>query len=273
MRRPDSPSRAATLAAAALSGAVPTAVAAVAALAVLQPLQVVVYDAYYRLLGPWTATTAATVVHLGVGGALAAAVPVVAVELLAGVHGRRVATGAVAVVALLAAVLLVSAYVGVVGLLTVVVAYLAFGVAAVAALAAADTAPATTAAFAGTAPVLAFLLVLLAVGLGWGGGYDVVAEPTTADSTDDPVADFDDAPRLAADLFAASACDPREDGVCRLSLRGYAGESAAARFLDDRGVRCPYVNAPAATRYDRDASFVAEHDGAYYRISCQAYGD
>lgn len=256
----------------ALVGALGTTAVALVLVNVLQPLQPVVYDAFYRRLGPWSATTAATILHFATVGVLAAGVPVLAVELHTGTRARPVAVGLLVVTTALVAVLLGSAALDVLGFLTVVLAYGVLVVLAFVGLTRVDASTRSTAAFAGSTPVLAFLLLLLAVGLGWGGGYDIVAEPVPEPDAG-TAADFDDAPALRADLFAGQACDPSDDGVCRLSLRGYEHEAAAGRFLAANGVRCPFVNAPASNRYDRDASFVAEHDGEYYRVSCDAYGD
>ncbi|WP_197425551.1 hypothetical protein, partial [Halobacterium sp. CBA1126] len=162
----------------------------------------------------------------------------------------------------------VAAFLGVLGFPTVAVAVAVVAAAATAGLRRARVSRGATVTFAGSLPVLALLLVLLGVGLGWGGGYEVVAEPTDA-GADRPAADLSDAPEVRADLFAA----PDEDGVYRLGLRDYDRERQAARALDDRGVRCPFVNTPSNPVYDPDASFVAEHDGQYYRVSCVAYGD
>ena len=58
--------------------------------------------------------------------------------------------------------------------------------------------------------------------------------------------------------------------IASLSLREYDGESRAARFLDAHGVRCPYLNANTG---EKPGSFVAEHDGTHYRVTCEKYGD
>ncbi|MFB6269972.1 MAG: hypothetical protein ABEH83_08520 [Halobacterium sp.] len=254
-------------------GVLGTGVAAVGLVYVLQPLQPVVYDALYLVVGPWTATEAASIFHIGVAGVLAVSVPTVTAELLDGQRTAALALGFVALVAALVAVLVAAALLGVLGFLTLLVAYALLVAAALGALAASDAATGTLTAFVGGVPVLALLLFLLAFGLGWGGGYDVVAERLQGHDATDDVADFDDAPQVRDDLFAEQSCDPYEDGVCRLSLRGYEHELRAARFLDAHGVRCPFLNQPSMPVYDRDASFVAEHAGDYYRVSCEAYGD
>jgi hypothetical protein len=263
---------AATVGAYLLFGVVGTIIAALAAINALQSVQPVVYDAFYLQLGPWSATTAATTVHFGFAGVLAIGVPVVVAELVGGDRVRLVGAGLLAVTVALLLVLLGAAALDAHGFLTVVLAYALLVVGALAGLRHFGASTGASATFVGGVPVLALLLVLLAFGLGWGGGYDVVAEPVPASSVDEPATTFEDAPDVREDLFSEAACDP-EDGVCRLPLRGYEHEAQAARALDRQGVRCPLVNAPASDRWDRDASFVAEHDGQHYRISCQAYGD
>jgi hypothetical protein len=250
-----------------LAGLVGTVVAGVAALAVLQPVQPVVYDALYRQLGPWTATSAATVVQFGAGGALAVGIPTLAAEY---VDGRRpesvaavLAAGVVGVVVLVVAGVVTA----VPAMLVAIVATGLFVVAAVVALGRVNASRGSRTAFVGGVPALALLLVLLGVGLGWGGGYDVVAEPAPEGAQ--ATADFADAPELREDLFAPGACE--EDSVCRLPLRLYEHEAAAGRFLDDNGVRCPLVNDPSAR--DWGGSFVATHDDDPYRVTCVAYGD
>lgn len=92
---------------------------------------------------------------------------------------------------------------------------------------------------------------------------------------------FADAPRLREDLLAPSGddatgyCQENAQGrrTCRLSLRGYDHEAAAARFLADHGVRCPYRNAPPGQETAGNQSFVAADGETYYRVTCQAYGD
>lgn len=75
-------------------------------------------------------------------------------------------------------------------------------------------------------------------------------------------------PEVRADLFAARNCEPDDGDVCRLELRGYAHDAAAARFLADHGVRCPFPGEPVD-----GGSMLVEHDGTTYRLRCGAYGD
>jgi hypothetical protein len=249
-----------------LVGLVGTIVVAAGVLVALQPVQSVVYDALYRRLGPWTATSAATAVQLGVAGALAVAVPTLAAEHLDGGRTETVAAVLATGVAGLTVVLAAAVSVGTPPLLAAAAVDVLFVAAVVVALGRVDASLASRGAFVGGVPALAFLLLVFGIGLGWGGGYDVVAEP--APDSADVTADFADAPELRDDLFAAGACD---GGVCRLTLRSYEHEAATGRFLDDNGVRCPLVNAPGAR--DWGGSFVATHDGDRYRVTCEAYGD
>lgn len=256
-----------------LTGLVGTIVGTVVLLFALQPAQPVVYDALYRQLGPWTATSAATAVQFGAAGLLAVSLPALAAEHLDGGQTESAAAVLAAGVFVLVAALVVAVALGAPPLPATAAADALFVAAAFVALGRVGVSQAGRTTFVAGAPALALLLVLLAVGLGWGGGYDVVAEPVPASDVGDELTSFDDAPQLRADLFTEQGCDPADDGVCRLSLRGYEHEVAAARFLDDHGVRCPFVNDPTNPVYDRDASFVAEHGDDYYRLSCEAYGD
>lgn len=265
--------RVAALAGYALFGAAGAAVASVALARPLNPIQAVVYDAFYLVLGPWTATEAASILHIAVVGVLSVAAPTLVAERLDGDRLRELAAGAVGVLAALLVALVAAGLLGVLGLPTVLVAVVAAVVAALAGFRALGASTGGTAAFAGSLPVLALLLFLLAFGLGWGGGYDAVAEPVDPSAVDGPVADFGDAPAVREDLFSAAACDPADDGVCRLTLRGYEHERRAARVLARHGVRCPFVNTPRNPVYDPTASFFAEHDDQYYRVTCEAYGD
>lgn len=249
-----------------LAGLVGALVAGVALLAALQPVQPVVYDALYRRLGPWTATSAATVVQFGAAGALAVSLPALAAEWVGGDRPESAAAVLAGGTLGSVAVLLAAVALGADALLAAVAAVALFVASAFVALGRVGASRAGRAAFVGGAPALALLVVLLAVGLGWGGGYDVVAEP--APDSAEATVDFADAPDLRADLFGPGAC---EDGACRLPLRTYDREAAAGRFLDDNGVRCPLVNAPGAR--DWGGSFVATHDGDAYRVTCEAYGD
>jgi len=257
----------------ALFGAVGAVVAALALTPALGPLQRAVYDAFYLALGPWPATEAASVLHIVAVGSLAVTIPLLVAEYAAGDRVQTLAVGAAVAFAVLVAASVLAAFAGVLGFPTVAVIVALVAAAATAGLRRVGASRGATVTFAGSLPVLALLLVLLGVGLGWGGGYDVVAEPIDAGTVDGPVADFADAPAVRDDLFSAAACDPADGDTCRLSLRGYDHQQQAARVLAANGVRCPFVNAPRNPVYDPDASFVAVHDGQHYRVSCAAYGD
>lgn len=169
---------------------------------------------------------------------------------------------------------------GVVGLLAAVVAFAAFVVAVPLTVRSLGAWPGGVTAFVGGVPVLVVLLLLLGFGLGWGGGYDVVAtelpDSAVSGSAD---ASFEEAPELRDDLLAPSTddvyatCRETDEGrrTCRLSLRGYEHEARTARFLDRHGVRCPLRG--SSVDETRNRSFVAEADGSYYRVRCVAYGD
>jgi len=249
-----------------LAGLVGTVAVSVAAVVALQPVQPVVYDALYRRLGPWTATSAATTLQFTVAGALAVAAPTLAAERVDGGRLAAVASGLAVAVVAAAVTVLAGLAVDVPALAAAAAGAVVFALAAFVALRRAGASRGSTVALVGGVPALALLLVVLGVGLGWGGGYDVVAEP--APNATEVDADFADAPELRAALFAAGAC---EDGVCRLSLRQYEREAAVGRFLDDNGVRCPLANDPGAR--DWGGSFVAVHDGDRYRVTCETYGD
>lgn len=249
-----------------LAGLVGTILGTVVFLFALQPAQPVVYDALYRQLGPWTATSAATALQFAAAGLLAVSLPTLAAEHLDGGQTESAAAVLAAGVFVLVAALVVAVALGAPPLLATAAADALFVATAFVALDRVGVSRAGRTAFVAGAPALALLLVLLAVGLGWGGGYDVVAEP--APDATEVDADFADVSELQADLFGSGSC---EDGVCRLSLRQYEGEATAGRFLDDNGVRCPLVNAPGAR--DWGGSFVATHDGDRYRVRCEAYGD
>jgi hypothetical protein len=263
-----------TLVAYGLLGAVVAAALALTSLAVLQPVQQAVYDAFYLRVGPGAATETAILIHGSVAASAGATGSFLAGEYLS---TRRVDPGSLGVLTL-----------GVGGLLTVVL------LAALARLVAFPTAllvlgagfaglalllryglavrSGGVPAFVGAVPVVVLLLVLAGVGLGWGWGYVVTAEEVPADSVTGEVATFDEVPQFERDLFAAGHC--REEAgdrrTCSLDLRGYERAVAATRFMARHGVRCPYQGTATGRE---PASFVARHDGAYYRLACTPRGD
>lgn len=254
----------------ALGGAGATAATATVLLAVGQPVQLPIYEVFVRRLGPWSATTVASILSFALVSLLAVAIPTVLAAWYAGDRDRLrpLLAGAGGLLGLVAGLLVGLAFAGRLGLPTVLVLFGTLLPAVAVALHLADVGAEPLAAFLGGLPVLALLLLLLGFGLGWGGGYDLVAEPV--DPTREPTADFAAIPEVRDDLFAPGNCD--EEG-CRLSLRGYDREAAAARFLYRHGARCPFLNAPPGRDRPDPGSFVATHDGQPYRVACVAYGD
>jgi hypothetical protein len=255
-----------------LAGAVGTAAVAIALTPVVVPLQQAAYASVYAQLGPWRATEAAVILAGAIVGLLAVAVPTLLVTAL---RGKRAAVVPVLVAfgAAFGVSVFVVVFAAVLGLLGLPTAFAALVVATAAigtVLYYLETGIRAIATFAGGVPVFALLILVLAVGLGWGGGYDLVA--TERPDATDAAADFEEAPAVRDDLLRAGNREggDGEPATYRLPLRGYDGESRAARFLDAHGVRCPYLNANAG---EEAGSFVAEHDGTYYRVTCVTYGD
>ena len=253
-------------------GAIGTAIASIALTPIVVPLQQAAYGSFYAQIGPWRATEAAVLLSGAVVGLLAMVGPTLAVLFL-----RDDPAVAVPVLVAFGAAFGVSTFVMMFGALLGLLGFpvAVFLLVIVASLLSVvlywlEVDARVTTTFVGGVPVFVLLLVLLAAGLGWGGGYDLVAEERLA--ANDSAIDFSEAPEVRDDLFRA---DNREGGdgdpvTYRLSLRGYDNESSAARFLADHGVRCPYLN--ANTGQD-PGSFVAEHDGIHYRVTCAKYGD
>lgn len=262
-------------------GLVGTAVSAVALLQVGQPLQPLVYDAFYLAVGPWTATVTATILVFTLASLGGISVPTLLAEYGRSrfEHARALVAGLSGLLLALVFFLALTALAGANGWLAAIVAVGAFVVAVPVGLRYLGAWPATVTAFVGGVPVLVLLLLLLGFGLGWGGGYDLVAREVPASAVNGSAeASFDGVPQLRDDLLTPSGdgtygyCE-RDDGrrTCRLPLRGYDHEARAARFLDRHGVRCPFLNGRSTHAGKR--SFVAEDDGTYYRVSCVAYGD
>lgn len=259
-----------------LVGAVGTVAVALGLLYATGPVRVLLYDAFYRSLGPWGATTAATVLQFTVVLVVAVAVPTVVGEYLGTgtEHLRALCGGFAALVALVVVGLVAAAVAGLVGFATALVAVAAVAVVVPLGFRRLGTLSGGVTAFAGGLPAVFLGLLLLGFGLGWGGGYDLTARAVDASAVGDrPSADFSGAPEVREDLFAPTSCDPYDDGVCRLPLRGYEHEASAGRFLDRHGARCPYLNAPRGYDPPGNRSFFARHDGTYYRVQCVAYGD
>lgn len=255
-------------------GAVGTAAMALAVLVATQPLQTAIYDALSLQIGPSEATEAAILTHFLASGVIA----IGALALLGDYFDERLANRAafgrsIAAMAVLVGVFLVASLAGLASFLTalVILAVALVGVPVVLRYREGIRSGGVP-AFVGGIPVLVLMLLAAGFGLGWGWGYVVVAQEVPASSVNGSAATFDDAPNVRDDLFAPGICE--EDGagrrVCHLSLRGYEHETAAVRFLASHGVRCPYRNAPDG---GRGGSFVARHDGTYYRVTCSPHGD
>lgn len=254
-------------------GFVGTAIVALLLLNLTQPLQRVVYDAVYLQLGPSEATTTAILSHFLVAAVAALAVPLVVGDYLSDrLANRRVLAGAVAGLAGALLAFLAVALAGLGGFLSaiVVLGVVLVGIPVILRVRYGIRSGGLT-AFVGGVPVVLLLLVAAAFGIGWGWGYVVTAEEVSTDSVNDTVVTFEDAPVFERDLFAAGHCEVDPDGqeVCRLSLRGYDGERAAARVMARHGVRCPYQNGPA----DSGGAFFAQHGNSTFRITCSPHGD
>lgn len=263
--------RVARAAAYAILGVVLTAALGLLAPNLLNPIQPVVYDAVYLRLGPSGATEFAILWHIALSGAVAIAVATLVGEFVSdrGENARAFAVG----LAALGAFLVLSFAAAVAGLepfLAVALWIVATAVAVPALLwFRYDVRSGGLPAFAGGVPILVFLLLLAGIGVGWGWGYVLTAEEVPSPDAADVVT-FEEAPEVRDDLFAPRNCEVNADGDrrCRLQLRGYAHERAAAGFLADHGVRCPYEGS------GRDAgSFLTRHEDTYYRITCTGHGD
>lgn len=276
-----------------LVGTVGTTAAVVALLWLVEPARPVVFDAFYLAVGPWTAEMTATLLSFTLAGIVAVSLPTLGAVYWRSraEHVPTLLAGLAGALGLVAVGLSLAALAGAVTILDTLLAFAAFAVAVPLGLRATGAWPSGAVTFAGGLPVLALLVLLLGVGLGWGGGYDVVAtEVPAADVEGGADATFADAPRLRDDLLASSGdgggryssgddvrgyCAENAEGrrACRLSLRGYEHEAAAARFLDDHGARCPYRLASPGRPASGNRSFVAADGGTYYRVTCQSYGD
>lgn len=265
----------------ALLGLVGTVGFALGLLFFMEPLRPPVFDALYLVVGPWTATETTRILTftlaslLAVAGAtLVAAAVTTPTERLS-----RLVVGVTGGLGLAVAVLAAGAVVGLTSFLAAVVVVAGFVAGLIWLLRFIGVWPRPAITVGGAIPALVLLLLALGFGLGWGGGYDLVAEEVPASAVEgQPAASFDEAPTVKDDLLTPAGetyayCETEGDRrTCRLPLRGYEHELAAARFLADHDVRCPYLDAPAREPSGRQ-SFVATADGTDYRVSCQAYGD
>lgn len=253
-------------------GVVVTAAVALVILNIANPVQVVVYDLFYLRLGPSGATEVAILAHFMTGGVVALGVTMVAADYLSdrGANRRAVGAGFAAMLALVLAFLVV-ALAGLAAFLTaLLILAIAFVSIPLALRYRFGVRSGAVPAFVGGIPVIVMLLFLAGFGLGWGWGYVVTAEEVPESSVDGPVADFDEVPEIRDDLFAGDCETTGEDRRrCHLQLRGYEHEQTMARFMARHGVRCPYQN----TYSGEEDSFIGEHDGTYYRVTCSPHGD
>lgn len=261
----------------ALVGLIATAVLALALMNLTTPVQLPIYHALYLSMGPTGATHAALVGQFTIAAAIASVLPAICVAYLLddGTAGlRAIVPGLGVAIALFVLFALTVGFRLVPLPITIAVAaFLFLAIPVVLAFRYDVTSPALP-TLGGAVPVLVVLFFLLGFGMGWGWGYVVTATTVPADTVDDTsVVDFDDAPRVAADLFDDDACSTSADGAeCLLQLRGYEHEHEAITFLASHGVRCPYGNAPATDQRD-PGTLIAEHDGDYYRVACHPHGD
>lgn len=247
-------------------GFVGTAVVGLLLPSLMTPLQLAVYDLVYLRVGPWTADATASVVVISLASALGIIGSTLAV--LVWTRGLEELDRALAVT-----------LVGLIGLLGLEIGAIILGgepflvaILAVAFLAVGGLIvtyrigpPPVVAAWVGALPMLGVLLLLLGFGLGWGGGYQLVAEPVQNGSA---TADFGEVPQVTSDLFDDHGdCAVTDTGYC-LELRDYDHAVSAAKFMDSHGVRCPSQAAPSNAE-----SFVATHDGQTFRVHCVGYGD
>jgi hypothetical protein len=253
-------------------GVLVTAAVALVVLNLVVPVQAVVYDLLYLRLGPSGATEVAILAHFLTGGVVALGVAMLAADALSdrGANLRTLGVGFAAMLVLVLAFFLV-ALAGFAAFLTaLLVLAVAFVGIPLALRYGLGVRSGAVPAFVGGIPVVVALLFLAGFGLGWGWGYVVTAAEVPDASVDGAVADFDDVPEVRDDLFSGDCETTGEDRRrCHLQLRGYKHERTAARFMARHGVRCPYQN----THSGEGDAFVAEHDGAYYRVTCSPHGD
>lgn len=258
-----------------LLGVIGTGGVALVLLNVTQPVQEMIYHTVYLQVGPSEATETAILTHfIGVGVA-AISVPMLVGDYLSDRLAHRVAfTKGVAAMLGLLLVFLVVALAGLAAFLTAIIV-LAGSFVAVPLLLRYRYGVRSGGihAFVGGIPVLILFLLAVGFGPGWGWGYVMTAQEVPASSVNGTAAaDFDDVPAVRDDLFVSGDCETDTEGrrVCRLYLHGYEHERAAAQFMARHAVRCPYQNAQTAGGSN---TFLARHDGQYYRVTCSPHGD
>jgi len=265
--------RVGTIAAYSLLGALGTAAVALAILNAGEPVQRVIYALFYLQVGPSDATRAAVLTHFLIAGFAGSSVALLAGDYLGDrlEHATELARGIGALLGLVAVFLLTS-LAGLAAFLTALLV-LAAAVVAVPLLFRYryGVRSGAVAAFVGGIPVLVLLFLAAGFGIGWGWGYTVAAQEVPESAVDGtPSAAFEEVPQVRDDLFAGDCRTDTDDRrVCRLYLRGYEHEVAAARFMDRHGVRCPYQNAGSGS----SGAFLARHNGSYYRVTCSPHGD
>lgn len=267
------PKRVGIIAGYGLLGAGIAAVVGFGVLTVASPIATAVYHAFYLRVGPSAATEVAVLSLFVVGGVVALSASLVAGDALSDRLAHREALlAAGGVLAAVPVAFVVFAFTGLAAAPTVLALFLlAFVAVPLLIRRRYGVRSGGTPAFIGAVPVVVLLLLLAGFGLGWGWGYVVSAEEVPASSVEGETVSLDAAPTLRAELFDSGECETVEgEQYCYTQLRATENELPVVRFLADHGVRCPYVNA----RNPRPSgSFVTEHDGTYYRVSCGSHGD
>lgn len=257
-----------------LLGAVVTVAVVLALLYATRPVQSLVYGAVYLQVGPSEATETAVLTHVVAASIVALGAATLAGDYASDRLANRVPIGrALGAMAGLILVFLAVALAGLAAFLTAI-GVLAVGLVGVPLVLRyrAGVRSGAVPAFVGGIPVVVLVLLVVGVGLGWGWGYVMTAEevPGPGDGTGVPT--FDEVPEVRDELFDDGNCGTSVDGsrTCRLPLRGSEHETAAVRFMARHGVRCPYRNDGGDASAE---SFVARHDGTYYRVTCGSHGD
>lgn len=256
----------------AVLGTIVTGGVALVSLNVSLPLQTTIYDIFYLRVGPGEATVIAILGQFLFASLVGVIVSMVIAEWLdeTGQHWRGIRIGAMCLLALPVVFgglvfLGLPAELSVLGVLTVgflgllLLLRFRYGVRT-------GSVPAVL----GAIPVVILFLLLAGFGIGWGWGYVMIAEGVPESQVSGPVADFDAVPTVRADLLGSGDCAGVDSGQrCRIQLREYPHAVAAVRFMDRHGIRCPAQRSGGGT----SDAFYAEHDGAYYRVSCTPHGD
>ena len=235
-------------------------------------LRAALLDALYGTVGPTAAWQLSTTVWFTAVGSVAVAVPPLLLAMASAREDRgRVLelVGGFAGLTILAVVLFAGAgYLGVLEFSLVAVGLLLLLAGHYVVLRSRGGSPEAVVVFVGGLTLLLPLVFLFGSAFAAGGSYHVVATAVPTDSVErENVARFDDVPAVRDALFSRDACDAYGDRerVCRLPLDGSRSAERAVAFLAENGVRCVV---PAHAR-PRGPSFVAEHDGTRYRVTCE----